>query len=146
MTPDSLSPLAPLLSYPRKRVSSKHRRRRENRERAGYWIVRSSRTMTVEFAARGRRSSLSCSHQCLAAGEGGRGRLVGGLLRQQHFVVRLAGRDHRETILQRRHPAVEQHRALDRDHLLDRAVEIAGLDRLQADAAIGVRELDEIRQ
>src|ERR1700730_14931208 len=32
-------------SCPRMRASSRHRRTRSNRERAAYWIVRSSRTM-----------------------------------------------------------------------------------------------------
>jgi hypothetical protein len=62
----SLSPLAPLSSYPppglatgepddrlQQRVSCKHRRTRSNRKRAGYWIVQSSRMMTVEFVAVG---------------------------------------------------------------------------------------------
>jgi len=55
--------------------------------------------------------------------------------------MRLAGRNHREAVFQRSDAAIEQHRALDLDHLLERTVEIAGLDRLQADAAERVREL-----
>src|SRR6202035_130972 len=44
-------------SYPRTRVSSKRRRLRENTSDAAYWIVRSSRTMTVLVVAPWRRSS-----------------------------------------------------------------------------------------
>src|SRR5689334_15065948 len=84
-------------------------------------------------------SNLSCSHQSLAAGEGlGRGLIIG-LLRQQHLVMSLAGGNHRETILQRCDTAVEQHRALDRDHLLDGTIEIGRLGDLETDRAIGFR-------
>ena len=59
--------------------------------------------------------------------------------------MRLAGRDHREAVFQRGDAAVEQHRLLHLDHFHDRAVEIAGLDHLHADRAIGLGELDEVR-
>ena len=88
--------------------------------------------------SRDQTSDRLTSHQRLAAGEGGGGGFVIGFRRQQHFIVRLAGGNHREAILQRRDPAIEQHRTLDRDHLLERAIEIAGLDGLDADAAEGI--------
>src|SRR4030081_2399164 len=82
------------------------------------------------------RSNICPSHQCLAAGEGGGGGFIGGFCRQQHFIVRLAGRNHREAVFQRGDAAIEQHRTLDLDHLLNGAVEIGGLEHLESDGAI----------
>ena len=88
--------------------------------------------------------STDVSHQRLAAGKGGRGRIVIGFRRQKHLVMRLAGRDHRKAVFKRCDAAVEQNGLSHRDHLPDGAVEIGGLGRLQSDAAEGIGELDEI--
>src|SRR5258708_32066437 len=68
-------------SCPPRQVSSKHGRTRWNRNSAAYWIVRSSRTMTIEFVV----AVLSSSHQRLAGSECRRRGLLLGLLGQQHF-------------------------------------------------------------
>src|SRR4051812_23853106 len=89
------------------------------------WCRRKKKTWMA-----GTRPAMTASDQRLAAGERGGGVVVVGFCRQQHLVMRLAGRNHREAIFQRRNPAIEQHRAFDADHLLDRALQIAGLDGL----------------
>ena len=66
---------------------------------------------------------------------------------EQHLVVRRARGDHREAILQ----LVDHRRRrctapVDRQHLLDDAIDVVGLVRAQAHRAERLGELDEIRQ
>src|SRR5215212_7052850 len=56
---------------------------------------------------------------------------------KQHLVMGLARWYHREAIGEIGHTAIENHRALDGDHLVDGAVEIVGLVAAYADATVG---------
>src|SRR5215216_7361702 len=72
--------------------------------------------------------------------------LVGHIFAEQHLVMGLTRRYHREAIGEIGHTAIEDHRTLDGDHLVDGAVEIGGLLATYANAAIGFGELHEIGQ
>src|SRR5262245_5685365 len=77
------------------------------------------------------------SHQNLALFADGALHLgVGDVLAEQHLVVRLARRDHREAIGERGDAAVEDHRALGVDHLADGVVEVGGMLATHAGPAV----------
>src|SRR5438093_3297146 len=65
---------------------------------------------------------------------------------QQHFIVRAARGNHREAILGRIDHAVEDHWAVDREHVADGGIEFGGLRATDTNTMIGLGELDEIRQ
>src|SRR5215211_5296844 len=71
---------------------------------------------------------------------------IGHIFAEQHLVMGLARWYHREAIGEIGHAAIEDHRTLDGDHLVDGAVEIGRLHAPYADAAIGFSELHEIGQ
>src|SRR5262249_60083740 len=62
---------------------------------------------------------------------------------QQHFVVSRARWDHRETILLWVHGNIENHGAIDRQHLSDRVVDFGRVLDTPPDRAEGVGELYE---
>src|SRR5260370_31959169 len=65
---------------------------------------------------------------------------------EQHLVMRAAGRDHRKAIFGRIDHAVEDHRAIDREHFSDPGIELVRFCAADADAMIRLGELDKIRQ
>src|SRR6516162_2908537 len=63
---------------------------------------------------------------------------------EQHLVVGSTGRDHRETVLGLIDRDIEDHRTVDREHLLNNSVELRRALGPQSDRAKGFGQLDKI--
>ena len=63
---------------------------------------------------------------------------------KQHFVMRLARRDHGETIFVAGHADINQHRARMIDHLIDGVIQMVGMADAQAMGAERLGQGDEI--
>src|SRR5918993_2786081 len=68
---------------------------------------------------------------------------IGHIFAEQHLVVGLARWYHRKAIGEIGHTAIEDHRTLDRYHLVYGAVEIGGPFAADADPALSLPELHE---
>src|SRR6516162_4303336 len=74
-----------------------------------------------------------------------RDRLLGFVLgAEQHLVMGRTGGDHRETVLGLIDCYIEDHRTVDRQHLLDYSIELRRALGPQSDCAKGFGELDKI--
>src|SRR5260370_7621980 len=105
------------------------------------WL--STRTESVWRSVAGFFINMTSHHHLAFLGDCGLEVLRG--VAEQHFIMRPAGRDHREAVLGRIDHAVADHRAIDREHFSYRCIHLLPFSAPHSHPLIGSRHLDEVR-